>query len=105
MLVAGQEGVTPMTDYNAVYGHPRGGFSAKFQMRIEANGYVNQINVFDLYVLHGIVLSVSWGLLALLQLSSSRYLKMYVGVSMWTHRISGFLIFLATLTIAMLTFK
>ena len=105
MLVAGQEGVTPMTDYNAVYGHPRGGFSAKFQMRIEANGYVNQINVFDLYVLHGIVLSVSWGLLALLQLSSSRYLKMYVGVSMWTHRISGFLIFLATITIAMLTFK
>ena len=94
-----------MTDYNAVYGHPRGGFSAKFQMRIEANGYVNQINVFDLYVLHGIVLSVSWGLLALLQLSSSRYLKMYVGVSMWTHRISGFLIFLATFTIAMLTFK
>jgi hypothetical protein len=66
---------------------------------------VNQLNVFDLYVIHGIVLSVSWGLLALLQLSSSRYLKMYVGVSMWTHRISGFLIFLATLTMAMFTFK
>jgi len=30
---------------------------------------------------------------------------MYVGLSMWTHRISGFLIFAATLTIAMLTFK
>lgn len=105
MLVAGQEGVNPMTDYNGIYGHPRGGFSSKFQIRIEANGYVNQINVFDLYVLHGIVLSVSWGLLALLQLSSSRYLKMYVGVSMWTHRISGFLIFLATFTIAMLTFN
>lgn len=30
---------------------------------------------------------------------------MYVSVSMWTHRISGFLIFLATLVIALLTFN
>ena len=30
---------------------------------------------------------------------------MYVSVSMWTHRISGFLIFVAVFTLAMLTFK
>jgi hypothetical protein len=49
------------------------------------------------------VLSVSWGLLALLQLASSRYLKMYVSVSMWAHRISGVLILVATLTIGLWT--
>jgi hypothetical protein len=48
-------------------------------------------------------MSVSWGLLALLQFSSSRYLKMYVSVSMWAHRISGVLILLATLVIGLWT--
>jgi hypothetical protein len=68
-------------------------------------GYVNQLGVFDLYIVHGIVFGVSWGALALLQIAAARWLKMYHKVSMWAHRISGFIIFLATFTMAMLTFK
>ncbi len=104
MSAAGQE-QNPMADYNAIVGHPKGGFVTRFKITIDTDGSINNIKVFDFYLLHGIILSVSWGLLALLQLSSSRYLKMYVSVSMWTHRISGFLIFLATLVIALLTFN
>ena len=105
MLVAGLETMPTNESYNSILSHLGGkGFTAKMSIRIESNGYIN-VAGFDFYIIHAIVLSATWGLLALLQLSSSRYLKMYVSVSLWTHRISGFLIFLATMTIALLTFK
>jgi|LauGreDrversion4_2_1035121.scaffolds.fasta_scaffold224039_2 hypothetical protein len=75
------------------------------QIKIETTGYVNELNVFDLYVVHGIVFATCWGLLALLQIAAARWLKMYHKVSMWIHRISGFVIFLATFIMAMFTFK
>jgi hypothetical protein len=54
-----------VNDYNKIQGHPKGGFADRLTIRIEANGYINTTG-FDLYVLHGIVLAVSWGLLSLL---------------------------------------
>ena len=64
---------------------------------------MNQLGVFDFYLIHGLILGVTWSALALLQIAAARWLKMYHKASMWAHRISGFLVFLTTFTMAMLT--
>jgi hypothetical protein len=62
-----KNGVGQQDDYNKTIYHAGGnGFYGFMGIRIEQNGYVNRVDLFDLYVLHGIVLSVCWGLLALL---------------------------------------
>ena len=103
---AGLEKLDAAVDYTKTPYHAGGnGFFGFIKIQIMNNGYVNQLEVFDLYIVHGIVFGVTWGALALLQIAAARWLKMYHKVSMWAHRISGFIIFLATLTMAMLTFK
>jgi len=105
-IYAGLEKANSIDDYSKISAHAGGnGFSGNMQIKIESTGYVNQLNVFDLYVVHGIVFAVCWGLLALLQIAAARWLKMYHNVSMWIHRITGFLIFVGTFVMAMFTFK
>ena len=105
-LYAGIIKVDAIDDYTKIAPHAFGnGFDGYMQIRIETTGYVNELNVFDLYVIHGIVFAVIWGLLALLQIAAARWLKMYHRISMWVHRISGFLIFLGTFIMAMITIK
>jgi hypothetical protein len=66
-IYAGLEKVDAEDIYSNTPGHYAGnGFYGRMQLKIETTGYVNQLNVFDLYVVHGIVFAVCWGLLALL---------------------------------------
>lgn len=46
-----------------------------------------------------------WSLLALVQIAAARWLKMYHKASMFVHRLTGFLIFLATFIMAMITYR
>jgi len=43
----------------------------------------------EIYILHGYLLYVAWGLLLIVQLSSVRYLKWKWRWNMWLHGISG----------------
>jgi len=106
-IYAGLEKVDASSNYTDTPGHYGGnGFYGSMKIFINSNGYVdNQLIVFDFYMIHGIVLGITWGALALLQIAAARWLKMYHKASMWVHRISGFIIFLSTFTMAMLTFK
>jgi glucan phosphoethanolaminetransferase (alkaline phosphatase superfamily) len=106
-ILAGIETVDASANYSQTPGHFAGrGFYGTMKIFINTNGYVdNQLIVFDFYMIHGIVLGITWGALALLQIAAARWLKMYHKASMWVHRISGFIIFLATFIMAMLTFK
>ena len=44
----------------------------------------------------------AWGVLGMIQLMSSRYLKMYWYFNMWIHRITGTIILILTFTFAIM---
>ena len=54
---------------------------------------------------HGWLLWIAWGPLALLQIFSGRYVRMYWKVNMWTHIVSGVLILILTSVYTFLAFS
>ena len=66
MTVAGLETIATSDNYNKVAGHTKKrGFTSDLKIKIDQNGKV-VIDTSNFYMLHGIVLSVTWGLLALI---------------------------------------
>lgn len=91
--------------YDKMPGHAGGkGFSKIMKLQISKSGKISIAGSFDLYLLHGIAMWAAWGILGLLQLSSTRYLKMYWKSSIWIHRISAMLIWTTTFVMALWVF-
>lgn len=71
-----------------------------FAIEIASDGSVTEnletFNYFEFYTFHGWLAWAAWGFLALVQVISNRYLKMYWKASMWIHRISGMFILIGT---------
>ena len=57
----------------------------------------HDLSKYDFFTTHGWFLWAAWGILALLQISSTRYLKQYYRFNMIFHILSGLLIVFATL--------
>jgi len=79
-----------------------------FSIQVLPNNLViigNDKAFFDFYALHGGLMWVAWGILGLIQLSSTRYLKVYWWLNMWIHRIAGTLILTITLTMGILAMQ
>jgi hypothetical protein len=65
-ITAGIETKDTTDDYSKIPGHYGGnGFISKLKIRINDDGEVAAFT-FDLYVIHGIVMALSWGLLGLI---------------------------------------
>lgn len=60
---------------------------------------------FTIYLKHGWLMWASWGILALLQVISNRYFKVFWRFNRWVHVVSGMSILIITLVMGLLAMK
>jgi hypothetical protein len=106
MIVAGIETMTMTSDYSKTPDHTKNrGFEGTLSFQIELDGTINLVSGSEFYFYHGLVLGIAWSVFSFIQILSNRYLKMFPSLSSWLHRGSGFIIFLSTFIMMMLTYK
>jgi hypothetical protein len=65
---------------------------------IGANGVIKATSDFDIYLGHGILMWLAWGVFGFVQILSNRYLRKHWKYAMLTHRISATLILLISIS-------